>query len=79
MRTRWGTCSVEEGRIRINSELIKKSQECIEYIVAHERVHLIEKNHTEPFTAIMDKAMPKWRAIKELLNCAPLAYENWKY
>jgi predicted metal-dependent hydrolase len=79
MRTRWGTCQPEEGRIWINSELIKKPRECIEFVIAHELVHLIEKNHTDRFTALMAKAFPRWRASRSLLNAAPLAYEDWEY
>jgi len=79
MRTRWGTCNVEDGRIWLNSELIKKPRECIEYVAAHELVHLIEKNHTDRFIALMDACIPKWRSYRALLNSAPLAYEYWKY
>lgn len=79
MRTRWGTCSAEEGRIWLNSELIKKPTECIEYVIVHELAHFIEKNHTDRFAALMDMAIPKWRACRALLNSAPLAYEEWKY
>lgn len=59
--------------------LIKKPTQCIEYVVVHELAHIIEKNHTDRFSAIMDEATPQWWAHREILNATPLAYENWKY
>lgn len=79
MRTRWGTCNADIPRVWLNLELIKKPTQCIEYVVVHELAHIIEKNHTDRFRAVMDEAMPQWRAHREILNAAPLAYENWKY
>lgn len=68
MKTRWGTCNPRAKRIWINLELAKKSPTCLEYIVVHEMVHLLEKSHNERFKAYMDKFMPNWRAIKSELN-----------
>jgi predicted metal-dependent hydrolase len=79
MKTRWGTCNVEAGRIWLNLELVKKPIQCIEYIVVHELVHLIERRHTERFIALMDHHLPQWRAHRQALNAAPLAHETWTY
>jgi hypothetical protein len=79
MKTKWGSCSREAGRIWLNLELIKKPLFCIEYIIAHEMVHLLERKHNEIFIAYMDKYLPKWRFYKEELNRSPLRYENWSY
>jgi hypothetical protein len=68
MRTRWGTCNVKDKRVWINLQLAKKPVECLEYVIAHELVHLLEKNHTPVFIEYMDKFMPNWRAIKDELN-----------
>lgn len=68
MRTRWGTCNTKDKRIWINLQLAKKPAECLEYVVIHELVHLLEKNHTPVFIAHMDKFLPDWRATKEELN-----------
>ncbi len=68
MKTRWGTCNPRAKRIWINLELAKKSPTCLEYIVVHEMVHLLEKSHNERFKAYMDKFMPNWRAIRAELN-----------
>ena len=69
MKTRWGTCNRNAGRIWINLELAKKSPKCLDYIVVHEMTHLIEKYHNKRFYSCMDRFMPDWKeARKELKN-----------
>jgi len=68
MKTRWGSCNTKDKRIWLNLELAKKSPACIEYVLVHEMVHLLEKSHNEVFKAYMDKFLPNWRAIKAELN-----------
>jgi predicted metal-dependent hydrolase len=77
MKTRWGTFNRNAGRIWLNSELAKKPVGCIEYVVVHELLHLIEKKHNERFVALMTKHLPKWRRLKEELNRLMLAHEKW--
>jgi len=72
MRTRWGTCNVNARRIWVNLELAKKPPECLEYIVVHEMVHLLERKHNDRYRAFMDLYLPKWRVIKEELNRLPV-------
>lgn len=79
MKTKWGSCSVEARSIWLNLELAKKPAGCIEYIVAHELMHLIERHHNARFTALMDKNLPHWRLHRDQLNRAPLAHETWTY
>lgn len=79
MRTRWGTCNPDARRIWINLELAKKAPECLEYIVVHELVHLIERTHNDNFKAHMDRLMPTWRTHRDTLNAAPLGHEDWDY
>ncbi len=79
MKTRWGTCNQKAGRILLNLELVKKSIACIEYVVVHELLHLIEKKHNDRFVNLMPKYLPKWRSAKEELNRFMLAHEEWKY
>ena len=79
MKTKWGSCSIEARRIWLNLELAKKPPECLEYIIIHELAHLLERNHNDQFVAIMDRCMPKWRSVRDLLNSAPLAHETWSY
>jgi predicted metal-dependent hydrolase len=79
MKTRWGSCNESASRIWLNVELAKKSPACLEYILVHELVHLIERRHNERFRSVMDKLMPSWRLQRDELNRAPLAHEKWKY
>lgn len=79
MKTRWGSCSPKTGGIRINSELAKKPRECLEYIVVHEMVHLLEPTHNARFVALMERFMPKWGFHRELLNRLPVRHEDWEY
>lgn len=68
MKTRWGSCSPSSKSIRINLELIKKPPECLEYIVVHELVHLLEPSHNKRFISLMDSFLPKWRLYSSELN-----------
>jgi predicted metal-dependent hydrolase len=79
MKTKWGSCSREAGRIWLNLELCKKPRECIEYVVVHEMVHLLERRHGEVFTAYMEKFLPQWKSFKIELNRSPLRHEEWSY
>jgi hypothetical protein len=79
MKTKWGTCTIEARRIWLNLELVKKPPQCLEYIVVHEMVHLLERHHNERFVACMDEFLPQWRLFRDELNQAPLAHETWEY
>ena len=79
MKTRWGTCNIEASRVWLNLELAKKSARCLEYILVHEMVHLLERHHNERFLELMGKFMPQWRTLREELNRAPLSHETWDY
>ncbi|MCV6589530.1 MAG: M48 family metallopeptidase [Marinobacterium sp.] len=79
MKTKWGSCNTRQKRIWLNLELAKKPPECLEYILVHELVHLLERHHNERFKILMDRFMPDWRERRSLLNSLPLAYEDWQY
>ena len=79
MKTKWGTCNIEAQRIWINLELAKKPLECLEYIVVHEMVHLLERSHNERFIAYMNRFLPQWRNLKEELNRLPVSHTDWAY
>jgi len=79
MKTRWGSCNAEARRIWLNLELAKKPAQCLEYIVVHEMVHLIERRHNERFMELMNRAMPNWHNCREELNSGPLCHEDWRY
>lgn len=79
MKTKWGTCNIEAGRIWLNLELAKKPLHCLEYIIVHEMVHLLERHHNERFVMYMNLFMPLWQHYREELNRAPLGHETWEY
>lgn len=79
MKTKWGSCNNQTRRIWLNSELAKKPLVCLEYIVVHELVHLIDPIHGERFMALMHEHLPDWRQRRDLLNSSPLANETWTY
>jgi len=79
MKTKWGSCNIEKRRIWLNLELAKKPEECLEYILVHELVHLHERNHNERFKNLLEQFLPNWRTSQKVLNTSPLAYEKWKY
>jgi len=79
MKTRWGTCDEKTKRIWFNLELIKKPESCIQYIVVHELIHLLERKHNDKFVGLMDKYLPKWRSEKDELNQLILSYEKWDH
>ena len=79
MRTKWGTCNIEAKRIWLNLELAKKPLICLEYILVHELVHLLERNHNDRFIRYMNEFMPKWRFHRDELNRLPFRHTDWKY
>jgi hypothetical protein len=68
MKTKWGTCNIKAKRIWLNLQLAKKAPECLEYVIIHELVHLLEKSHNNVFKAYMNNFCPNWREIKKHLN-----------
>jgi predicted metal-dependent hydrolase len=79
MRTRWGSCNPTAGTIRLNTDLAKKPRECLEYIIVHELIHLLEPTHNARFVSLMDKFMPRWQTYREALNRLPVRHEEWEY
>lgn len=79
MKTRWGSCQTEKKQIRLNLELAKKPESCLEYILVHEMVHLLERHHNEVFLGYMDRFLPNWRQLKAELNKLPVRHEEWGY
>jgi len=79
MKTKWGSCNTRTRNIRLNSELAKKPRECLEHVLVHELVHLLEPTHNHRFIALMDQFMPKWRFYRDELNRLPVRHETWVY
>src|SRR3989344_5936200 len=76
MKTKWGTCNRSAKRIWLNLELAKKPAHCLEYILVHEMVHIIEKHHTDLFRSYMMKFIPKWKLYRDELNGFVLNHEK---
>ena len=68
MKTKWGSCNPRAKRIWFNLELAKQSPRCLEYIVVHEMVHLLERHHNKRFYAYLEKFLPDWKECREELN-----------
>jgi len=68
MRTKWGTCNITARRIVLTLQLAKKTPECLEYVMIHELVHLLEKSHNTKFKNYMDRYCPNWRTIRKNLH-----------
>lgn len=77
MKTKWGSCNHRTGTIRLNTELVKKPRDLLEYVVVHEMLHLLEPTHSERFVALLDRHYPAWREARAELNALPLAAEEW--
>ena len=79
MRTLWGSCNNIKKTITLNLDLSKKPLECLEYIIVHELIHLIERSHNHKFVALMDKHMSDWKSRRDLLNRLPVRHYDWSY
>jgi predicted metal-dependent hydrolase len=77
MKTKWRGCNYRERNIRLNTELVKKPKDLLEYVVVHEMIHLIETTHSERFVALMSEHYPAWREARAELNELPLSAERW--
>ncbi len=79
MKTKWGSCTPGSASIRLNTELARKPRECLEYIIVHEMVHLLEPSHNQRFVALMDQFLPQWHVLRDILNRLPVRHESWGY
>jgi predicted metal-dependent hydrolase len=79
MKTRWGSCTPATRAIRLNTELARKPPVCLEYILVHELLHLLEPTHNRRFTDLLTKHLPDWQSRRDLLNRLPVRHEEWGY
>ncbi len=77
MKTKWGSCNPTLGNIRLNTELVKKPKDLLEYVVVHEMAHLIEPTHNADFIALLDRHYLGWKDARNELNELPLGLETW--
>jgi predicted metal-dependent hydrolase len=78
MKTKWGSCNHQAGHIRLNTELVKKPKDLLEYVIVHEMTHLLEPIHSDRFVAVLDEQYPSWREARAELNELPLTAEVWR-
>lgn len=78
MKTKWGSCNHKAKNIRLNTELVKKPRDLLEYVIVHELAHLIEPTHSDRFVCILEHHYPNWREASSDLNALPLAAESWE-
>lgn len=78
MKTKWGGCNHRAANIRLNTELVKKPRDLLEYVVVHEMAHLLEPTHNERFIALLEEHYPTWREARTEINALPLAAASWK-
>jgi predicted metal-dependent hydrolase len=78
MKTKWGSCNHKAGHIRLNTELVKKPKDLLEYVIVHEMVHLLEPTHSDHFMAILGEHYPTWREARVELNELPLTAAVWR-
>lgn len=77
MKTKWGSCNHRARTIRLNTELVKKPKDLLEYVVVHEMLHLMVPTHSQQFLDLMTKHYPAWREARGELNELPLAAVSW--
>src|SRR5579875_1358177 len=76
MKTKWGSCNQRAGHIRLNTELVTKPKDLVEYVIVHEMLHLLEASHSDRFLTLISKYYPAWREARAELNSLPLAAES---
>jgi len=79
MKTRWGSCNSDRGYVRLNTHVAKKPIKCLEYLLVHEMLHIIEPTHNAYFKALLEKHVPQWEHLRRLLNRLPVSHEEWGY
>lgn len=77
MKTKWGGCNARMHHIRLNTELVKKPKDLLEYVVVHEMLHILVQRHSERFFELITKYYPQWREAQSELNELPLGAATW--
>lgn len=68
MKTKWGSCNIKAKRIWLNLGLAQSNRSCLEYVIVHEMVHLLERHHNQRFKDFMDEFLPNWKSLRDQLN-----------
>ena len=68
MKSRWGSCNIATAHISLNLELVRFPLRCLEYVIVHELVHLLERGHNARFYGFLNHFMPDWKERRQELN-----------
>ena len=71
--------ALDFSKNRLNTEIAKKPNDCLEYAPVHEMLHLVEPTHNAHFIALIDRFMPRWQLLRQRLNRLPVRHEDWVY
>ena len=74
MKKRWGSCLRSKNVILLNLELVKAPTYCIDYVVLHELIHFVYKNHDSKFYELLTVLMPDWKNRKDILDQEVVLY-----
>ncbi|MCE8519249.1 M48 family metallopeptidase [Ruegeria pomeroyi] len=72
MKTKWGSCNAEQRTIRLNTELVKKPRDLLEYVVVHEMIHILAPTHSPRFFDLLSTHYPSWSEARTELNELPI-------
>ena len=72
MKSHWGSCNCQKQTIRLNTELARKTPECLEYVLVHEMIHIIEPSHNRSFYRLMNKYLPAWKLVRKKMNAGEI-------
>lgn len=68
MKTRWGVCNRKDNSVTLNLELIKKDQECLNYVIVHELSHFVHFDHSKAFWQTVSKYCPEYKKVRKVLK-----------
>jgi len=73
--TLWGSCSFQEGVIRISSRLTSVPDWVLDCVILHELTHLVEPGHGPEFHALMNR-YPKVGRAEGFLEAMALGFAD---
>ena len=68
MLTRWGVCNPSKKTVTLNTELLKKDIELLDYVIIHELCHFFEANHSKNFWYLVGLAYPNYKEARKRLK-----------
>ena len=74
-KTLWGSCS-SKNNINLNYLLVMAPMLVIDYVIIHELVHTVHKNHSENFWNAVEAIMPDYKKAKKWLNKNGYKFRN---